>query len=99
MLLYLGADNFSHYCDDGTFPPDCYLAKWGPMFLRAAEKAGRPLDTVDTFKGRIEAAGFVNIHEKVYKVPIGEWTRNPILKEAGRFNKAHLLAGIEGYAM
>ena len=53
------------------------------MFLRAAEKAGRPVDTVDTLKGRIEAAGFVNIHEKVYEVPIGEWTSNPIGRRQG----------------
>lgn len=69
------------------------------MFLRAAENAGKKLDTLDTMRARIEAAGFVNIREKVYKVPLGEWTKNPILREAGRFNKRHLEEGIEGYAM
>lgn len=75
------------------------MAQWGPMFLRIGENIGRPLDTVDTMKAGIEAAGFVNVKEKVYKVPMGEWAKNEILKEAGRFSKISGLAGMEGYAM
>lgn len=89
----------SHCCDDGTMPPDSDLAKWGPLFIRAAEKTGKKLDTAHTMRARIEAAGFINVREKTYKIPVGEWTRNPMLREAGRFNKAQLLEGMEGYAM
>lgn len=85
--------------DDGTLPADSTSAQWGPMFLRIGEKIGRPLDTVDTMKAAIETAGFVNIKEKVYKVPNGEWAKNKTLKEAGRFSKIAALAGLEGYAM
>lgn len=50
-------------------------------------------------RSRIEAAGFTNVHERTYKVPIGEWAKNPLLKEAGRFNKMQMKQGMEGYAM
>lgn len=69
------------------------------MFVRCCAKSGKNIDTVETFKPRIEAAGFTNVHEKTYKVPIGEWTKSPLLKEAGRLVKAQLLAGLEGYAL
>ena len=80
-------------------PPDSVLATSGPAFLAACEKMGNPGDTIDKMKDRIAAAGFINIQEKVYKVPLGEWVKNPILKEAGRFCKTHLLTGMEGFAM
>lgn len=50
-------------------------------------------------KSTIEARGFTNVHEKIYKVPMGAWTKNRILKDAGRINKEHFLAGMEGYSM
>lgn len=66
------------------------------MFLRICEKSGKKIDTEETLRSKIEAAGFTNIHEKVYKVPIGEWTKNPLLKEAGKYEKMQILEGLEG---
>ena len=85
--------------DDGTLPEDSALAGWGPMFIKFCAKSGRDLDTIDRFKARIENAGFINVHVKEYKVPVGDWAKNPHLKEAGRLLKQQLLAGLEGYAM
>ena len=82
--------------DDGTLADDALLKGWGPMFLRCAEQTGKKLDTEETMKGRIEAAGFVNVHERIYKVPVGDWAKNPMLKEAGRFQKMQFLDGMEG---
>ena len=69
------------------------------MFLKAGEKAGKRLATAFTMKTKIEAAGFVNVREETYKVPVGEWAKNPLLKEAGKFDKQQLTEGMEGYAM
>lgn len=92
-------DSFRLQSEDGTLPADSGLAKWGHLMNAAMAKTGKRLDTIDTFKGRIEAGGFTNIHEKLYKLPVGEWTRNPMLREAGRFNQKHFEEGLEGYAM
>ena len=67
--------------------------------MRCAAKSGRKLDTEEHFQSRVEAAGFSNVHEKLYKVPIGEWTKDPLLKEAGRVHRAQMLQGLEGYAL
>lgn len=45
------------------------------------------MDTTDHMKRRIEAAGFMNVQEKRYKSPIGDWPKNPEVKEAGNFCK------------
>lgn len=66
------------------------------MFERICAKIGKRLDIETTLKSQIEAGGFVNIHEKVYKVPVGDWAKSPLLKEAGRYHKAQLLEGLEG---
>lgn len=87
------------YSDDGSVAPDSTLGKWGSMFYPLFEKMGKPVDTMFHFKRRIEAAGFTNVHEKTYKVPLGDWVKNPVLKEAGRYGKTQFLEGMEGYTM
>lgn len=69
------------------------------MFYPICEKVGKLMDAVDKFKGRIEAAGFTNVHEKVYKVPLGDWALNPVMKEAGYHHKRQFKGGMEGYVM
>ena len=62
-------------------------------------KAGRPFNNFDTMKDSIEAAGFTNIQEKIYKVPVGTWAKHPIYKDAGRLNEMQFLEGMEvGYS-
>ena len=57
------------------------------------------MDTIFKTKARVEAAGFTNIKEVWYKVPIGDWIKSPLLKEAGIFKRAQMLEGLEGYSM
>lgn len=85
--------------DDDSLPKDNILHTWGPNIIGAAGKSGRPLDTLDTMREQIEKAGFVDIHEKVYKWPIGPWPKDPVLKETGRLNHHMWKAGMEGWAM
>lgn len=47
----------------------------------------------------ISQAGFVDIHEKRYKWPIGPWAKDPVLKEAGRLHLEQWIAGVEGWVL
>ena len=58
--------------------------------------SGKDANTTDTMRAKIESAGFVNLHEKVYKLPVGDWAKDPVLKEAGKFNKIQFEQGMEG---
>jgi hypothetical protein len=39
------------------------------------------------------------VQEHVYKVPIGAWPKEKVLKEVGKLNYHHWVTGMEGYAM
>ncbi|CAI7655758.1 unnamed protein product [Penicillium bialowiezense] len=86
-------------CDDKSLPIDNLLRTWGPTLLSCGERAGRPLDTMEKMKERFHRAGFVDIHEKEYKWPIGPWARDQKYKEAGIVNLHHWISGMEGWAM
>lgn len=67
--------------------------------MEAAKKAERDLNTLDTMAESIRKAGFVDVHEKEYKWPIGPWPRDKKYKEAGTVNFQHWLSGMEGWCM
>lgn len=50
-------------------------------------------------RASIEAVGFVDVHERLYKVPMGPWAKDRLLKEIGLLNLQHWKSGLEGYAM
>ncbi|KAJ6029877.1 hypothetical protein N7460_010143 [Penicillium canescens] len=85
--------------DDGTLKKEHQLWKWGPMFIRCAERAGRSLNIHETMRGAIEKAGFVDVHEEKYKIPLGPWPKDKLLKEVGHLQDAHWNAALEGWAM
>lgn len=86
-------------CDDDSLSEDNILQTFGPNVLDAAERSGHPGRTLHTMRSAMEKAGFVDIHEKVYKWPIGPWPRDPRLKEAGRINFHQWMTGMEGWCM
>ncbi|KAJ5396797.1 hypothetical protein N7509_004910 [Penicillium cosmopolitanum] len=87
------------YCDDASIAEDNVLYDIGPRCDAAANKSGKRMDLVKTMRDSIAKAGFVDIHEKATKWPIGPWPREKSKKELGSINLHHWLTGIEGYTM
>jgi hypothetical protein len=85
--------------DDNSLPEDSALGSWGPIMQKCGDRAGRPCDIVLTMPESIKNAGFVDVHEKVYKWPIGPWPRDQKFKEAGMVNSQHWMSGMEGWCM
>ena len=48
------------------------------------------------YKKWFEDAGFVDIKQTVLKAPTNPWPKNPILKEASKYQLLHHLEGLEG---
>ncbi|KAJ5984330.1 hypothetical protein N7481_006429 [Penicillium waksmanii] len=86
-------------CDDGSLPEDSVLAKWGPNVRGCGERAGRTCDVIFTMASSIREKGFIEMHEKNYKWPIGPWAKHQKFKEAGLLNYEHWMSGIEGWCM
>ncbi|CAI7564089.1 unnamed protein product [Penicillium pancosmium] len=85
--------------DDMTLKEEHQLSKWGNIFINCAERAGRSLNIHETMRSSIEKAGFVEVHEKKSRIPLGAWPRDKVLKETGRLQYAHWNAALEGWAM
>ncbi|KAJ5897160.1 hypothetical protein N7504_007448 [Penicillium tannophilum] len=61
-------------------------ATWGKITFGCAKRSGRPIHTLNTMCASIEEAGFVQVHEKGYKLPLGLWAKDEDSKETGTFN-------------
>ena len=47
----------------------------------------------------MEAAGFVDVHEEISKIPIGTWPKRKELKKIGAFESINMVEGIEGLSL
>lgn len=91
--------NIQVFSDDGTVDEDHILGGWAKPFFEASDLLGKSIRTIDQTKERIEGAGFTNVVQRNYKVPIGAWSSDPKLKEIGRWNQLYCLNGIESWAI
>ncbi|KAH7065704.1 methyltransferase [Paraphoma chrysanthemicola] len=85
--------------DDGTLDAAVNLVKWQDLCNEAAAGFKKEIRVADTLKARMEAAGFVDVNEKVVKVPIGPWPKDARMKEIGRYQREHMAMGIEPYTL
>jgi len=85
-------------CDDGTLPKDSALYKWSELFNDAAAAYGRPADCAKLYKEQMEAAGFVNVTQRVYKWPMNTWPRDKKYKELGMWAEQNLLNGLYAFS-
>lgn len=87
------------YCDDGTMPADWPFLDWNQTIDYAAMEADRPMRIANKLKRWYEEAGFVDVQEKVFRLPVNSWPRDKHLKTLGKMQEANWLAGLAGISM
>jgi hypothetical protein len=60
---------------------------------------GRDPNPGSQLLGWVKDAGFVNVVHKRFRLPIGAWPRDPLLKEVGGWNLTQVSNGLEGLSM
>jgi hypothetical protein len=85
-------------CDDGDIPADNALKKWFADLSRVSMLADRPIHIVPELKSILIEAGFVDVQEKVYKIPVNGWPRCPELKRIGELWQRCLGDGLSGFS-
>ena len=85
--------------DDGSIPEGHVFKQWSEVFVEAGERLGKTFRILDLQKQYVIDAGFENVVEKRYKMPVGPWSSDPKLKEVGRWHLLECFQGIEGWAM
>ncbi|GAP85827.2 putative demethylmenaquinone methyltransferase [Rosellinia necatrix] len=86
-------------CDDGSMSND-----YAPYLLfndltECSIMERRPIDIVKTYKQGLINAGFVDVTEQVYKIPINGWARSKNWKSLGELWNVNCLDAIQGVAM
>ncbi|RDW72724.1 class I SAM-dependent methyltransferase [Aspergillus mulundensis] len=84
--------------DDGTTAGTVF-EEWGKVSLEAGDAFGKSLRIVDESKDRMTKAGFVDVVERRFKLPIGGWASDPRMKQLGLYNRLLWEEGIEGWCM
>jgi len=84
-----------------TEDPNHVFHQWWRVLFEAARKAGRDMEIAQggRMKKYMEEAGFVDVVEKKWAVPVGGWSSDPKLKMVGQYNYAFCDLGLEGFAM
>lgn len=85
-------------CDDGTLDPEGPIATWISELMLAAEKMGRPTVHGYRLKEIYERVGFVDVQQRVYKMPINPWARNKHLKQVGLLWGYNLVQGLSAFS-
>lgn len=86
-------------CDDNTLPPNSAYQEASKVFFEMGDAMGAPIDAPVSWKGTMERAGFLDVVENIYKIPMGPWAKDRRLKQIGAFELTNLLEGFEAYTM
>ena len=86
-------------CDDGTLSVNGPLATWVRELAAASEQCERPISGGSSLKGWLEEVGFVDVHQRVFKMPSNGWAKDERLKGLGRMWERNFAAGMSGFSV
>ena len=85
--------------EDGSISPSDVMHRVTDLATEASQKFGKNIMIAPLIKNMIKEAGFVDVVEKRYKWPIGEWPVDRKLKDIGRWNMKLWFEGLETYTL
>jgi len=96
-------EHFDNSCnfvsDDGTITEDSPLGQFAKVMWEGGKKFGQTfrLYEDDIQRTGMEAAGFVDVQFRDYKVPFTPWPADPKMQELGAWAKFATMQDIHGY--
>jgi hypothetical protein len=90
---------FTLQCDDNTMRPNYAVESWFLSIKEGLAALGVNLLAMEDNQARARSAGFVNVVEKVFKVPLGVWPRDKNMKMVGLYNRSCIWDGLQGISM
>jgi hypothetical protein len=86
-------------CDDGTLLPHSQFSEYDRLLRKAASAFGTPLEDPERYASWFSAAGFVNVTEKIFKMPTSPWPKDPKLRLVGAFEQENLFVNLDGISV
>ncbi|KAF4539421.1 Methyltransferase type 11 [Lasiodiplodia theobromae] len=84
-------------CDDGSMPPDCAYVEACSVFRRIGEAMGVDFLDPKRYKHFLEDAGYVNVEQRLFKMPSSEWPKDKRLKTIGALERLNVVEGGEAF--
>ena len=97
--LELSSEHIGPYCDDSSLPSNSALAKTCALLQDANDKFGTPAYAPFYYADYLRQQGFVKVVEKTYKIPLGRWPRDRLLKKVGAFHELNLTEGATAFGL
>ena len=82
--------------DDGSDSLSKYHKECINLLCDATKAYGKPVPRPEDFKPWLDAAGFVDVKEYYFKIPINNWPKDKALKEIGKYQCVNYCEGLEG---
>ena len=90
--------DLEYLSDDGSLTEEHAFRRWTKLCLDGLAAHNRTGCPGRNLRSYAEGAGFVNIREEMFKVPMGSWPKDPELKRTGMMNLVQMLDGVEGFS-
>ncbi|KPM41478.1 hypothetical protein AK830_g5067 [Neonectria ditissima] len=85
------------YSEDGSLAPENPMAQLMDYLSTACDKIGRTLDPAPFFFQWAEEAGFTQLKEERFKLPVGTWPKDARLKEIGTLMGVNFYQGVGAF--
>ncbi|RMD43009.1 hypothetical protein DV735_g2156, partial [Chaetothyriales sp. CBS 134920] len=85
------------YCEDGSEKRDSLIIRLAEMSHEMGDAMDLDFRVSEHIVDRMRAAGFINIREVKYKLPLGQWSQTPRDKEIGRLFEQFYKTGLHGW--
>lgn len=72
---------------------------WEEKCREACVIIGQTLDVAVNLKSWFEEVGFVDVQERLYKLPMNTWPKDEEFKELGRYQFAQYMDALKPYAL
>ncbi|RDW82385.1 hypothetical protein BP6252_03497 [Coleophoma cylindrospora] len=85
--------------DDENLEKAPWTLGWVTQLSKSSVDFGKPLNVGRFHKTWMEENGFVDVEERIVKVPLGPWAMGKQLKELGRYERWHMNISVEAHSM
>ena len=92
-------------CDDNSLPPanpngnsPYPFQDWIHLAVSSADRLDRSITFASKMATWMREAGFVDVEERVIKIPINPWPRDQKFKQIGAWNAQNWLEGLQGFS-
>jgi len=86
------------FCNDGSMAPDSIFRRWEDLSEEFSRATGKVFANRNTQQQMLDA-GFEDIVEKTFKIPLGPWSIDERYREIGKWFEHFWITGMQGWIL